>query len=231
MTEHHVANAAESIDTSLRLELINELSDCDHLGLADELADRFGVSGPTVRQALRVLEAEGLVRVRRGNKGGYFASTPSVQVVSRSASALLQRQGAQLADLLSSAQLIGPEVAALAASSPDESGRQDLAAYVDQAWADEVDISVDNAVEVAVHITRLMGALCGSPPLALFAAVLSDLVVDLQGRITPEVPPELLEEYAQRVRAGHILLARAISKGDVAAARRAQRQLNTTLSY
>ena len=64
--------------------------------------------------------------------------------------------GCPLADLLSSAQLIGPEVAALAAGSADKSGRQALATYVDQAWSHGVETSVANAVEVAVHVTRLM---------------------------------------------------------------------------
>jgi GntR family transcriptional regulator, transcriptional repressor for pyruvate dehydrogenase complex len=229
--EQRARNAAEAIADRLRLELITKFSDGDHLGLADDLADRFSVSGPTVRQALRVLEAEGLVRVRRGNAGGYFASTPSVRVVSRSASALLQRQGAQLADLLNSAQLIGPEVAALAAVNPDAPRRQALADYVEQAWGEDVETTVDTAIEISVELTRRLSELCGSPSLALFSAVLSDLVIDLAAQVRPIVPPELLAANTQRVRYGHGLLAQAISEGNMSAARQAQHLLNTTLTY
>jgi GntR family transcriptional regulator, transcriptional repressor for pyruvate dehydrogenase complex len=106
--ERVTPSAAEAIAQSLRRQIVDEFADGEHIGSAEDLMDRFQVSGPTLRQAMRVLEAEGLVKVRRGNSGGFFASTPSIDVVSRSASALLRRQGAQPADLIYMAQLIGP---------------------------------------------------------------------------------------------------------------------------
>lgn len=51
------------------------------MGSEDELLDRVGVSRVTVRQAARILEGEGLVSVRRGINGGYFAARPSVEMV------------------------------------------------------------------------------------------------------------------------------------------------------
>jgi GntR family transcriptional repressor for pyruvate dehydrogenase complex len=47
------------------------------------LAERLGISKPTLRQALRVLELSGLVEVRRGKSGGIFVVTdlvPSVAI-------------------------------------------------------------------------------------------------------------------------------------------------------
>jgi DNA-binding FadR family transcriptional regulator len=46
------------------------------LGSEDALQRRLGISRPTMRQAARVLEREGLLRVRRGNNGGYFGARP-----------------------------------------------------------------------------------------------------------------------------------------------------------
>jgi GntR family transcriptional repressor for pyruvate dehydrogenase complex len=46
-----------------------------------ELAERFGVSRVTVRDALRSLETMGLVEIRVGAAGGAFITAPSVQVV------------------------------------------------------------------------------------------------------------------------------------------------------
>jgi DNA-binding FadR family transcriptional regulator len=71
-----------------------------------------------------------------------------------------------------------------------------------------------------------MGELSGSPSLALFSAVLSDLVIDLQSEVARATPPEVLRRYARRIRAGHQRLARAIVKGDADAARRAQQRMN-----
>jgi GntR family transcriptional regulator, transcriptional repressor for pyruvate dehydrogenase complex len=230
MTEPQAANAAEQISSTLRREIIGQLHEGDRIGLAEDLAKRFGVSSATVRQALRVLEADGLVTVRRGNNGGYFASTPSVRVVSRSASALLQRQGTQLADLLICAQLLGPEVAALAAASPDTASREALVAYVEQAWSGRVDTDVDVALEVSVELSRRTGELCGSPPLALFAAVLADLVMDIQRHVRPITPPELVDKLTNRVHESQVLLARAIADGNIPAARQAQHLNNSALS-
>jgi DNA-binding FadR family transcriptional regulator len=219
-------SAAEAIAQSLRRQIVDEFADGDHIGSAEELMDRFRVSGPTVRQAMRVLEAEGLVKVRRGNSGGFFASTPSIDVVSRSASALLRRQGAEPADLIYIAQLIGPEVARRAASNPDSAKRKRLAEHINEVWADGTDVTIENAVNAAVGIGRTMGEMTGSPSLALFSAVLSDLVIDLLSEVAGTTPPKDLREYARKIRAGHKRLARAIAKGDADEAQQVQQHMN-----
>lgn len=51
------------------------------IGSEDEILSRLGVSRVTMRQAARLLEREGVLRVRRGINGGYFAARPSVEMV------------------------------------------------------------------------------------------------------------------------------------------------------
>ena len=51
------------------------------LGSEDALITDLGVSRATIRQAARLLEREGVLRVRRGIKGGYFAARPNVGMV------------------------------------------------------------------------------------------------------------------------------------------------------
>jgi DNA-binding GntR family transcriptional regulator len=63
------------------------------IGSEDDLVQRLKVSRVTVRQAARLLEREGVLRVRRGINGGYFASRPSVQMVETVVSAYLNPLG------------------------------------------------------------------------------------------------------------------------------------------
>src|SRR5262245_46503853 len=71
----------------------------DRLPSERELCSRFGVSRVTVREALRVLEAGGLVDIRVGAHGGAFVTTPTHE-----------RLGEGLADLLRLSPLTASEV-------------------------------------------------------------------------------------------------------------------------
>lgn len=53
----------------------------DRLPSERELADLFGVSRVSVRDALRILETHGLVEIRVGARGGAFVSAPPAAVV------------------------------------------------------------------------------------------------------------------------------------------------------
>jgi GntR family transcriptional regulator, transcriptional repressor for pyruvate dehydrogenase complex len=61
----------------------------DRLPPERELAETFGVSRVTVRDALRVLEAMGLVDIRVGSAGGAFVTRPSPSVAGESLSNML----------------------------------------------------------------------------------------------------------------------------------------------
>ncbi|MCW2581557.1 MAG: GntR family transcriptional regulator [Klenkia sp.] len=75
------------------------LSAGDRLPSERELCSRFGVSRVTVREALRVLEANGLVEIRVGARGGAFVTAPSSRMV-----------GEGIVDLISLATISASEV-------------------------------------------------------------------------------------------------------------------------
>lgn len=55
--------------------------DGEFIGSEDDLLVMLEVARVTARQAARLLEREGLVRVRRGANGGYFAARPNAEMI------------------------------------------------------------------------------------------------------------------------------------------------------
>jgi GntR family transcriptional regulator, transcriptional repressor for pyruvate dehydrogenase complex len=71
---------AKQIATSIRHSILTgALKVDDRLPTEEELAERFGVSRPTIREALKRLAAQNLVRSQRGPSGGTFVSRPSFE--------------------------------------------------------------------------------------------------------------------------------------------------------
>lgn len=60
------------------------------IGSEDAMMNLVGGSRSTVRQAARLLEREGLIKVRRGINGGYFGSRPDAGTIETTVSAYLE---------------------------------------------------------------------------------------------------------------------------------------------
>ncbi|SCA55632.1 Regulatory protein GntR HTH [Candidatus Terasakiella magnetica] len=68
---------AKQISETIRLAILEgELKVDERLPTEPELAARFGVSRPTIREALKRLAAQNLIRSRRGPTGGTFINRP-----------------------------------------------------------------------------------------------------------------------------------------------------------
>jgi GntR family transcriptional regulator, transcriptional repressor for pyruvate dehydrogenase complex len=88
------------------------------LGNEDELQNLLSVSRPTMRQAARVLEREGLLRVKRGNNGGYFGARPDPAFIEATLATYLETLDARPEDLTMIASVLWVEVVRRAASLP-----------------------------------------------------------------------------------------------------------------
>jgi GntR family transcriptional repressor for pyruvate dehydrogenase complex len=70
------------VDQIKQLLRDGKLADGDRLPSERELGQRFGVSRVTVREALRILEAAGLMTIKVGAHGGAFVAKPTSRLVS-----------------------------------------------------------------------------------------------------------------------------------------------------
>jgi DNA-binding FadR family transcriptional regulator len=118
-----VPKTAELIAQSLRAQIIQgHLRSGDMLPPEAILIEQFGVSRPTLREAFRVLEAESLIHVERGVRGGARVDVPSEETAARYMGAYLQHIGTAMMDVQGALIAIEPPAAAMLAherTAPD----------------------------------------------------------------------------------------------------------------
>lgn len=107
----HVPKTSEIVADKIRAQIIRgELNEGDTLPPEGLLMDSLGISRPTLREAFRILEAEGLISVVRGSRTGAKVNKPSADLVSRYAGYVLESQGTTIADLYQARLAIEPSV-------------------------------------------------------------------------------------------------------------------------
>ena len=120
----------ERLAQSIRLGV---LADGDRLPPERELADTFGVSRVTLREAIKALRDAQLVESRRGRGGGTFVVAPT-KARSRSRLQIQQSIAHSLDDALSLRRVVEPGAAALAASRTlTAADRVSIGKYLDAA--------------------------------------------------------------------------------------------------
>src|SRR5215203_4458789 len=114
---------AELIASHLRRRIVKcELQPGQTLPAEVYLMEQFAVSRPTLREAFRILEAESLIGVRRGSRGGAQVLTPDPRVAARHVGLLLQLQGTTVQDVYEARIVTEPVCAAMfaARSKPED---------------------------------------------------------------------------------------------------------------
>jgi DNA-binding FadR family transcriptional regulator len=115
------------------------------LGSEEALIARLGCARSTVRQVARLLEREGLLRVRRGINGGYFGARPDAGTIEATVSTYLATLEMDPQDVTIMASALWLEAMRKAAGAPAEEIerlttplRKRLKALRDHATYDEV---------------------------------------------------------------------------------------------
>lgn len=113
-----VPKTAEVVAQSLRKQIVRgELPAGSSLPSETVLTEVYGVSRPTLREAIRVLETERLITVRRGARGGATVHAPTPTTVAQHAALVLEHDGATLADVLTARVLVEAPCAGIAATT------------------------------------------------------------------------------------------------------------------
>src|ERR1700730_8892630 len=111
-----VPKASDVLARELRERILSgELVEGTALPAERELVKQTQMSRATVREALRILEVQNLVRVRTGRAGGAFVQRPTTNGMASSVSMLIRGQRIKLADLMETREALEPFCAESAA--------------------------------------------------------------------------------------------------------------------
>lgn len=193
----HIAQAGYAVD--------------DRLPPLSALAERFGVSIPTLREVVRRLESSGVLTVRHGS-GVYLAADAERVVLSNPSLSGLSEQ--TMLELLDARLVIEPELAGRAATRRDPN-RLDELRTIDELCAQAIsagDVIRLNELNMRFHV--LVGQAAGNRVLAESLQTIIEVHEGQQHRIA-----ELFAD-AERDRAQHAGIHWAIIAGDAEGARK-----------
>jgi len=121
-----VPKTAELVASHVRRRIVTgELIEGDALPPETTLMEEFAISRPTLREAFRILESEGLITVRRGARGGARVQVPSSDVAARYAGLVLQHRGTTLSDVLEARVIVEAPAARMLAARRDRASIAD----------------------------------------------------------------------------------------------------------
>ena len=166
----------QQVADELRALIVSgELSEGDSLGREPELVERFGVSRPSLREALRILEAEGLITVVRGVLGGVIVHEPDHRMTARTAALVLQARNVSLADVYDARSLLEPVAVRVIAESRS---RHLAAADLRRSTAAQEKVIEDPEAfgRANAHFHERLVALAGNQTLAIVAEMLNEVV-------------------------------------------------------
>ena len=189
----------------------------DRLGREEDLARDFGVSRPTLREALRLLSSSHLIRASKGPGGGIFvAATPEQGIglsVSESVASMLEAESIDFEELIETRLLLEVPLAGLAAQRAAEDDVAALEALLENVESDPLETG-----ETDAKLHRLVAQIAGNRLAAAFTEWIVDVV---QPRLRELIAPAVVEQV---VADQHKQLIDGIRRGDPAAAERAMRE-------
>ncbi|NLM95524.1 MAG: FadR family transcriptional regulator [Firmicutes bacterium] len=171
-----------------------------------ELCREFGVSRSPLREALKVLEAEGLITIRHG-EGMFVSELP--EAFARRSDFLTLKEGVTALHVLDVRRILELESvrqAAKAVPPVDVSRLRELLSVMEE---NKEDVALFREADVDFHLT--LGELSGNPVLAQILRELRSVFLDQMAR-------DPLVNEASR---DHAAILQAVERGDVDGAQRA----------
>lgn len=188
-----------------------------------QMITEFGVSKGTVREAMRILEAQGLIVTRTGPGGGSFVGEVTVERAKSLLANYFYFQELTVSDIYQLRKLLEPELAASLAGrlSAEQLDRlQDLATRYDAPAVSPEEERDQHVISLRFH--EQLAEYGENPLLAFMVAFMARILTDLTVYRRLYEPHN--EELWLRGRASQIELVAALRSGEADRARRIMRE-------
>jgi GntR family transcriptional repressor for pyruvate dehydrogenase complex len=204
--------AYQLLADALRVRILTrQLLPGQKLPIEPELAEEYGVSRSTVREALRVLATQGLVSTSRGMQGGSFISCPEPAQISEylhaSLGLLAESKNVGVDALLEAREMLEVPAAGLAALRRTPSQLEALRASVYKPEA----ATANERVALSRRFHEVMLAAAGN---SIIESLVGPIFRVLYERMVDRIPSP-----SWSMEADHQLIFDAIAAGDAEAAR------------
>jgi DNA-binding FadR family transcriptional regulator len=207
-----VPKTAELVAAHIRRRIVRgELQEGDALPPESVLMEEFTISRPTLREAFRILESEGLITVRRGARGGARVQIPTSEVAARYAGLVLQHRGTTLTDVFDARVIVEVPAAGIVARRRDHA----KAAATLQRWLDDhPDADDPKVAPLWFHgFNRLLVQLTENETLILLTTML-EAISDAATANYVKVPHEDDARLARKAHRTRLKLIELIEEGD-----------------
>lgn len=212
----------DKVSTNIAREIVRDIAARKlptgaRLAPEQQMLDTYGVGRASLREALRLLEAQGIVWIKSGPRGGPVVGNPGAQEFGRTATMYFQMHGATLRELAESRLLIEPLMAGFAARlHPPDLERRLEAAAVDP---NDISSMTDaQYVHTAGEFHAVITGMSGNKVLDLFSRSLKSIYDERVGGCTFPV------EQRREALHDHQVVASAILRGDAEEAERLMRE-------
>jgi DNA-binding FadR family transcriptional regulator len=192
-----VPKAAELVSRELRKQIVRgEIKEGTSLVSESDMMVHFGVSRPTLREAIRILESEGLISVARGARGGAIVRRPRADVATLYVSLLLQTRGTTLADIYRVHMLVEPAAVRVLAERHKKTAPAVLRQCVAEG-RDKFDNDFDYGAAAARFRNKLI-ELADIPTLTLLMGMLNSIFETCWAKVTAEAGRQIDNSQAKR---------------------------------
>lgn len=210
MARDNGANGSKALRRSLKtseivaLDIVRDivsrqLEPGDRLPLEADMLVQYGVSRTSLREAMRLLETQGLITIRPGPGAGTLVAQPSPRNLGRTMTLYFHLANVSYDELLRAWVLTEPLLAELAAAHPDVDKRRELMAPYVSSGQDGETVAISTGLEFHDAVAELADNKALSITYRAIGFIISDHMLVHKDRTSME--KFIVDEHATLARA------------------------------